>query len=128
MTLATQNGHVKGGWQGGRGWRPTSADVRDASKPGFLDGGGGWAIDGVYEALDSPNEYYFDEQERKLYYWPNGTDAGDDDHANLGGASWDDWDDDDAWSQSGPENPPSPDAIYAERIASCSLTYPAPFR
>jgi hypothetical protein len=74
ISFASQNGHVKGGWQGGRGWRPTSADVRDAAKPGFL-GAGAWAITGVYEALDSPNEYWFDEKERKLYYWPNGTDT-----------------------------------------------------
>ena len=55
--------------------RPTSADVRDATQPGFL-AGGGWAVDGVYEALDMPNEYYFAEKEQKLYYWPNGTEAG----------------------------------------------------
>ena len=47
-----------------------------------------------------------------------GSIAGDDDHANLGGASWDDWDDDDAWSQSGPENPPSPDSPPAPRRMS----------
>jgi hypothetical protein len=29
----------------------------------------------VYEALDHPNEYFFDEATRKLYLWPNGTDT-----------------------------------------------------
>jgi len=75
MSFASQNGHVKGGWQGGRGWRPTTDDVTQASKPGYLDGGGAWAIDGVYEALDVANEYYFDETARKLYFWPNSTQA-----------------------------------------------------
>jgi hypothetical protein len=46
MAFATQNGHVKGGWQGGRGWRKNSAHASDASKPNFLSAGK-WMIEGM---------------------------------------------------------------------------------
>lgn len=36
MTFASQNGHVKGGWQGGRGWHKNSPNISDASKPKYL--------------------------------------------------------------------------------------------
>jgi hypothetical protein len=48
MTFATQNGHVKGGWQGGRGWHRNSENISDAFKPGYL-AADKWMIEGVYE-------------------------------------------------------------------------------
>jgi hypothetical protein len=46
MTFASQNGHVKGGWQGGRGWHKNSKHASDAAKPGFLSAGK-WMIEGA---------------------------------------------------------------------------------
>ena len=37
------------------------------------DGGGTWYIENVFEELDWPNEYFFDEVTRELYYYYNDT-------------------------------------------------------
>lgn len=47
----------RGGFQGGEG----------------VDSGAEFYIENIMEELDSPNEYYFDERERKLYFFYNGT-------------------------------------------------------
>lgn len=47
----------RGGFQGGEG----------------TDSGAEFYIENVMEELDSPSEYYFDETERKLYFFYNGT-------------------------------------------------------
>ena len=70
MKFAYQNGHVKGGWQGGRGWDKQSPHLSDATKPGYIIAGG-WMISGARGALDAPNEWFFDEKERELFLWPN---------------------------------------------------------
>ena len=66
--------HPVGGWQGGRGWQignashiddPMATDYLTASK---------WMIENVMEALDAPNEWFFDETAGKLYLIPNATD------------------------------------------------------
>lgn len=50
-----------GGFQGGEGY----------------DAGAEWYIENVREELDSPNEWFFDENEHKLYFFYNGTDSPD---------------------------------------------------
>ena len=72
IRFAYESGHVKGGWQGGRGWHKNSPNISDAAKPNYLQAGK-WMIEGVYEALDHPNEYYFDDQKKLLYVIPNTT-------------------------------------------------------
>ena len=66
--------HPVGGWQGGRGWQiknashiddPMATDYLVASK---------WMIENVIEALDAPNEWFFDEAAGKLLLIPNSTD------------------------------------------------------
>lgn len=71
MTFAKQNGHVKGGWQGGRGWQ-VNADKINSTNGDYLLAGG-WMIEGALELLDAPNEYFFDAATRTLYVWPNNT-------------------------------------------------------
>jgi len=75
-TLVGEGGQniVKGGWQGGRGWQvnksainSTKADAHDYLLAGK------WMIENVKEALDTPNEWFFDAAEKKLYLWPNST-------------------------------------------------------
>eukprot|EP01112_Ceratiomyxa_fruticulosa_P011058 TRINITY_DN2973_c0_g1_i5.p1 TRINITY_DN2973_c0_g1~~TRINITY_DN2973_c0_g1_i5.p1 ORF type:complete len:905 (+),score=191.36 TRINITY_DN2973_c0_g1_i5:344-3058(+) len=53
---------TKGGYQGARG-------LVDTSNPR----GGEWYIDGVFEELDTPNEFFYDEKTNKLYYFNNNT-------------------------------------------------------
>jgi hypothetical protein len=55
VTFAYQNGHVKGGWQGGRGWDKQSPHLNASKEPGYIVAGG-WMVDNVKEALDAPNE------------------------------------------------------------------------
>jgi hypothetical protein len=33
-----------------------------------------WFIDNIFEELDAPGEWFYDEMEQKLYFFPNGTD------------------------------------------------------
>ena len=40
VKLAYERGHVKGGWQGGRGWDKQSPHLADAVKPGYILAGG----------------------------------------------------------------------------------------
>ena len=73
--------HPVGGWQGGRGWQVGNTTVMaHVDKPGdgypsYLQGGG-WMIENVWEALDTVNEWFFDEKQSKLYLIPNGTASG----------------------------------------------------
>eukprot|EP01112_Ceratiomyxa_fruticulosa_P011056 TRINITY_DN2973_c0_g1_i3.p1 TRINITY_DN2973_c0_g1~~TRINITY_DN2973_c0_g1_i3.p1 ORF type:complete len:456 (+),score=86.88 TRINITY_DN2973_c0_g1_i3:344-1711(+) len=53
---------TKGGFQGARG-------LIDTANPR----GGAWYIDGVFEELDTPNEFFYDEKTNKLYYFNNNT-------------------------------------------------------
>ena len=66
---------VKGGWQGGRGWQVDTDPpfVNSTSGPGYLHHQGKWMIENVKEALDSPNEWWYDVKARKLYVIPNVT-------------------------------------------------------
>jgi hypothetical protein len=45
---------------------------------------GQWMIDGVREALDAPNEYFYDQAEHKLYLIPNTTDGSPGPLASMG--------------------------------------------
>jgi len=67
--------HVKGGWQGGRGWQVNDSVIHDPEGQYFV-GANKWMIENVFEALDEPNEWFFDTKERKLYLIPNTTTAG----------------------------------------------------
>ena len=40
IEFAYERGHVKGGWQGGRGWDKQSPHLADATKPGYILAGG----------------------------------------------------------------------------------------
>ena len=46
---------------------------------GFQEAGGGcpqgaeWFVDNIFEELDAPGEWFYDEAEQKLYLYPNGT-------------------------------------------------------
>ena len=75
--VATRDGSttVKGGWQGGRGWQVDHDAMHNATGPGYLHNQGKWMIENVKEALDSPNEWWFDRVARKLYVFPNATSA-----------------------------------------------------
>eukprot|EP00039_Didymoeca_costata_P013183 m.196382 g.196382 ORF g.196382 m.196382 type:complete len:799 (+) comp15699_c0_seq3:667-3063(+) len=71
MTFAQINGHVKGGWQGGRGWQVNKANINSTNGDYLL--AGKWMVENHLSLLDSPNEYYFDPTQRKLSLWPNST-------------------------------------------------------
>jgi hypothetical protein len=53
-------GWSKGGFQGARG----------------NNKGGEWYVENIFEELDNPNEYFYDEETSQLYYAPNSTAAG----------------------------------------------------
>ena len=63
--------HVKGGWQGGRGWQVNATALNEPNGVYLL--AGKWMIENVWEALDYPNEWFFDQAESKLYMIPNAT-------------------------------------------------------
>ena len=67
----TDGGWVKGGWQGARGWQVDHSKINSTSDNYLL--AGQWMIDNVREALDAPNEYFYDTAEHKLYLIPNAT-------------------------------------------------------
>ena len=68
--------HVKGGWQGGRGWQIKNASqINDPMANDYLVGGK-WMLENFFEALDEPNEWFFDEEKATLYLIPNATDSG----------------------------------------------------
>ena len=79
VTFATVTGrdgkpHVKGGWQGGRGWQVNSSAINStASDPHDYLLASKWMIENVIEALDAPGEYFFDSSSQKLYVFPNAT-------------------------------------------------------
>lgn len=71
MTFAQQNGHVKGGWQGGRGWQVDGSKINSTDGDYLL--AGGWMLEGALELLDAPNEYFWDPATHTLFLWPNAT-------------------------------------------------------
>jgi len=64
--------HPKGGWQGGRGWQINASAINETKGVYLL--AGKWMIENVFEALDVPNEWFFDAKNNKLYLIPNSTD------------------------------------------------------
>eukprot|EP00658_Telonema_sp_P-2_P085306 TRINITY_DN9700_c0_g1_i1.p1 TRINITY_DN9700_c0_g1~~TRINITY_DN9700_c0_g1_i1.p1 ORF type:complete len:811 (+),score=166.33 TRINITY_DN9700_c0_g1_i1:197-2629(+) len=56
----------KGGFQGGRGWQVNGTTGAIEPVPPFF-------IENVFEELDAPSEWYFDESARKLYLFWNAT-------------------------------------------------------
>ena len=58
--------HPKGGWQGGRGWQVNGSAINDTTTEVYLLASK-WMIENVWEALDVPNEWFFDASE-----WSNG--------------------------------------------------------
>ena len=69
----TEGGWVKGGWQGGRGWQVNHANINSTTENYLL--AGKWMIENVREALDHPNEFFYDKATHKLYMIPNVTDG-----------------------------------------------------
>ena len=69
----TAGGWVKGGWQGGRGWQVDHSKINSTTESYLL--AGQWAVDNVREALDAPNEYFYNATSRTLFYSPNSTGA-----------------------------------------------------
>ena len=67
----TATGATKGGFQGGRGYRINN--TKGVPHGETLDCNGGWFIENVFEELDSPGEWWYDEVTRKLYVYPNTT-------------------------------------------------------
>ena len=66
--------HVKGGWQGGRGWQVNASAINSTKDdPHDYLLADQWMIENVKEALDAPNEWWFDAKARKLYLIPNAT-------------------------------------------------------
>lgn len=63
--------HPVGGWQGGRGWQVRGDQINN--KTGVYLLAGKWMIENVWEALDAPNEWFFDPKEHTLYLIPNAT-------------------------------------------------------
>ena len=89
MTFATEEHygwtHPKGGWQGGRGWEDTDHTPRNST---YFGGGGGWHIENVWEAMDQPNEWFYDAAKQTLFLIPNATTASDDDQdSDIGGGT-----------------------------------------
>jgi hypothetical protein len=66
--------HVKGGWQGGRGWQVNHSAINStrADKYDYLLADT-FMIENVQTALDAPGEYFFDDATRVLYLYPNAT-------------------------------------------------------
>ena len=54
--------HPKGGWQGGRGWQVNGSAINDTTTEVYLLASK-WMIENVWEALDVPNEWFFDASE-----------------------------------------------------------------
>jgi len=71
MTFAQQNGHVKGGWQGGRGWQVDASKINSSAGDYLI--AGQWMLEGALELLDAPNEYHWDSATHMLSLWPNST-------------------------------------------------------
>lgn len=67
------DGHVVGGWQGGRGWQVNAAAINATDTDDYIVGGSGWQLENLIELLDVPNEYFYDAAARRLYLYPNET-------------------------------------------------------
>ena len=74
----------RGGWQGGRNWCRcdqcgyagkwcTQHQQPPPSKPDTRLIGGDFFIESIFEELDEPGEWFFNESTRTLYFWPNST-------------------------------------------------------
>ena len=64
--------HPVGGWQGGAsGWMLANKTVEQDPDLNYFPDVSGWLIENVWEALDMPNEFFFDPTLSKLYLIPN---------------------------------------------------------
>eukprot|EP00928_Gymnodinium_smaydae_P025336 TRINITY_DN20214_c0_g1_i1.p1 TRINITY_DN20214_c0_g1~~TRINITY_DN20214_c0_g1_i1.p1 ORF type:complete len:1042 (+),score=101.64 TRINITY_DN20214_c0_g1_i1:41-3127(+) len=68
----TPGGWAKGGWQGGRGWKVDHSKINSTTE-NYMQAGQ-WMIENVLEAVDAPNEYFYDSETHTLYMIPNSTD------------------------------------------------------
>jgi len=68
MNLSADGVWPSGFWQGGRTWH--TVDAPQGKHDGPLIGGN-WHINGVFEELDFPGEYYFNYTTRQLYFFYN---------------------------------------------------------
>ena len=57
-----------GGWQGGRTWHTVDAPQNGHTGPLI---GGNWHVNGVFQELDAPGEYYFNTTTRELFFFYN---------------------------------------------------------
>lgn len=58
------NGMPDGGWQGGRGWQINGTSGAIDPLPPFL-------VENIFEELDAPSEFYFDNATRQLFLYYN---------------------------------------------------------
>ena len=67
-----------GNWQFALEARHSENRSLQWSRGGFQEArgcktGGQWYVENIFEELDAPDEWYFDDIENKLYYYPNGS-------------------------------------------------------
>ncbi len=70
--------HYWGGWQFAIDKRVEAKNIITWSYGGFqeargCDCGQEWYVENIFEELDAPGEWFYDEAEQKLYLYPNGT-------------------------------------------------------
>ena len=68
LNLSADGVWPAGGWQGGRTWHTLDAPSNGHKGPLI---GGSWHVNGVFEELDWPGEYYFNATTRQLYFFFN---------------------------------------------------------
>jgi len=68
LNLTADGVWPSGGWQGGRTWH--TLDAPQGGHKGPLIGGD-WHVNGVFQELDYPGEYFFDPVQRLLYFYYN---------------------------------------------------------
>jgi hypothetical protein len=62
----------KGGSQGGRNWQCKNGDghLSDCTGDDKRLLGGDWYVEGVFEELDAPGEFFYDRNKQLLYFYP----------------------------------------------------------
>lgn len=68
LNLSADGVWPAGGWQGGRTWH--TLDAPSGGNKGPLIGGS-WHVNGVFEELDWPGEYYYNASTRQLFFFFN---------------------------------------------------------